>query len=128
MTGQLQIKELIFYVIFYDGSHIKISARQHEHILNTIDEKPDLIINKAIYKSNSISKIISEDDYFDQYPDQKPQILTQQRDDNYKTFNWQKVDSKKALGQMIKGFERVYQENGRDPKESQVYKQMQKKI
>ena len=99
--NEITIKTNNFYIIFHDGSHIIVSTDQYTKILNTIDNNDFFEISGNIYKSNSISKVLSETDYKEQYPqkDDDGRIFK----DTYPIFDWQKVDSKKALQQMIKG-------------------------
>ena len=108
MNQQLQIKENMFYVIFHDNSKLKITERQHEYILNIVDNKASFSINNCLYKSTAIAKIISEEEYLEQYPSKKEtgRIFK----NTYPSFDWKKVNSKKALGQLISGLKRFISE------------------
>lgn len=124
--NKLTTKEKGYYIIFYDNSNVYISESQYKVVLDTIDKTDGIFeINGNIYKSGSISKVLSEADYDEQYQQKENSQVFR---DTFKPFKWEKVDSMRALQQMIKGLKKfIDNEQGTTPLAQELLERMQKK-
>ena len=99
-----------FVIIFFDNS---IKWVNEKMALELFDAQANGVKYYPISQSESIavsavSKILSEREYNEQYPlkENNGQIVK----DNYPTFDWQKINRKNALTQMLKGVKKFISE------------------
>jgi len=132
--NNLAIKTNNFYIIFYDSSHIIVTESQYEKVLNTIDNNESFEINGNLYKSNSISKVLSEKQYNEEYPEKK--VVHDRIQPNrgnyvnaYPVFEWTKLDSIKALKELIRGLKQFISGCNHKPvRVIELKEQMEKKL
>lgn len=93
-----------FVIIFFDNSIKWVNKKM---ALELFDAQANGVKYYPISQSESIavsavSKILSEREYSTQYPSDDGQIFK----DNYIPFDWQTINRKNALAQMIKGIKK----------------------
>jgi len=110
-----------YYVIFYDKSHIVVDQEQAFKISDLmVGDKPrNFEHNGNVYSSSSISKILSEREYQEQYPDKeigpifKNQFkqLPEYIDYHHETIEEQAKRTNRGWEQLIRGLECYIEEN-----------------
>lgn len=77
MTSSLSTKNLTHVIIFYDKSHKFITEQQYDFIFSPQATKAGFIHTPALgyFTLSSVSKIMSADEYYDQYPEKRTPYL-----------------------------------------------------
>jgi len=110
-------------IIFNDGSKKMITENQFNAITQmSSGQKDSLVIDGSLIKFHSISKLLSMDEFYEQYPDQRPQ----QYDKNEEYISPITNASPKATKLMLKGLKQYCDENSNALKAKEMYNQMSK--
>jgi hypothetical protein len=103
-------------IIFDDKSTLFITKTQYDDVMKLSANKSGFGIDGSYYKFNSISKLLTEEEYYEQYPDRKPIIKNV-----FKSLPEAPMTPHKrvrALSEMIRGFKQYFK--GKElPKNSQ---------
>jgi len=110
------------YIIYHDKSFSAVEDKTAQILWDkSCEGLKGVEINGTKYNFSSISKILSEKDYYDQYPDRRPPENYNQFEDIYGDKGSEQIrkPTEKAKEQMKEGFFRYHYEQGRTTDEAQ---------
>ena len=93
-----------YYIITFTKSHHQITEEQKKTI--TSSDLQRIEVDGCIIKANNIAEILSEEKYYNQYPDKRPSEIKTDFEDIYGLTGNQQIrqPSEKAAELMRKGF------------------------
>ena len=68
-----------YYIVFHDGSVLVVGKEIGDKIIAT--KTTDIVIDGQLYHRNSFSKVLTKDEYYNQYPEKRPESPQGQRID-----------------------------------------------
>lgn len=118
-------------ILFFDGSSREVSDKIAEEVMiKSCDEKLQAIkINNVLYKFGSISKIMPLNEYYQEYPDKRPQENYNQFNDIYGKIGSDQIrkPTEKAGELMKQGFIEYQLKQRKTPEQAeQKYKELMK--
>lgn len=110
-------------IVYHDGSRKWVSAKVAEMVLIKSCDK-DLqatIINGEHFKFSAIAKIIPKEEFFEQYPDERPEEVRNTFQDIYGDVGNQQIrqPTQRAAELMKQGFMKYHAEQGRTPEQAE---------
>ena len=103
MTTQLTTQ--ICFIVFKDNSVKEITKTEVDRILDS--ESGKFQLQGSLYDMNMVSKILTAQEYYEQYPNKRPVTYSEE---NY--LPSPKPKRKSALQGILTGLERFIEENG----------------
>lgn len=116
--NQLEIRAPQSVIIFIDGSKKFVPTSQAEQIfkLSSTAQKT-FILSGGMYNFSSISKILTENEFYQEYPEERPSISTYSELPNYESleqriYKYPEERRFEAISGMIKGLKQFIDEGG----------------
>lgn len=97
-------------IVFHDGSEVFISQEQYETLLTNYSnpDLKDFRINNSLYTKSSISKVLSLEEFYEEYPKKKPEPVKENQFLKYEGLPSRVPEN--ALPSLIKGLKRFIDE------------------
>jgi hypothetical protein len=121
---EIQKYEPTFMLITIGGEKLKISENQ-ERALRKTSSKKLVNINGITINTSSISSIMPMEEYYKQYPDQRPVVYQEFK---APTRNWRDYDNQKGLSQMIAGFKKHFNGRSMPEQSANILSSMEKSL
>ncbi|GAC1413835.1 MAG: hypothetical protein NVSMB66_6440 [Candidatus Doudnabacteria bacterium] len=115
-------------IIFHDGTNLTISSAAADAI--HVSKADELRIGGSIYKRSSIAKILTAKDFFDQYPDKRPEEKKEFTVDEIQPMTPEQIERMRSG--LSKGLKRFIDEQERQgiqvPFARKIYDDFSKKV